>query len=348
VKQFPSSPFVQEAVFYLGVGYFHLQDYEVANKHFSNYLKKQTTPRHFEEAIQYKFSIAEQFQGGAKKHVLGMEAMPKWLPAREDAIAIFDEVVSALPHHDLGAKALYGKAELLVKEEDFKAAVETYQTLIRRFPKNSLAVDSYLGIAEVYFTQCRAEYPDLDFLDLAEINLRKFKQDFPGDARVATAEKIVADMKEVYAGTLYETGQFFERTKKAKASLLYYKKVISQYPDTKIAVLAKERMNALKIEEVKKEAPKVIAQAPAPAKEEQAAAPPAPDAAASKEIAETIPRWPIGTGQPPADNPYPSSVSETIPIFPVPDEGTGGVANVEKKNEPGVEPVAPAAENEQR
>jgi tetratricopeptide (TPR) repeat protein len=60
--------------------------------------------------------------------------MPKWIPALEDALSIYDEVIMALPHHELGAKALYGKARLLFKDEDYKASIETYQALIRRFP----------------------------------------------------------------------------------------------------------------------------------------------------------------------------------------------------------------------
>src|SRR5579872_324275 len=139
---FPSSPFAQEALFYLGVGYFHFNDFEIANQHFSNYLKKQATPKHFEEAIEFKFSIAEKYQEGAKKHIMGWGIMPQWVPAQEDAIAIYDEVITALPHHELGAKALFGKAKLLMQDEDYKASIETFQTLIRRFPKSPLAPES--------------------------------------------------------------------------------------------------------------------------------------------------------------------------------------------------------------
>ncbi len=245
IKNFPTTPFAQEAVFYLAVGYFHEKDFELANREFANYLKKQATPKHFEEAIQYKFAIAEKFHKGAKRHLMGWESLPKWAPAREEALAIYDEVITALPHHDLGAQALFGKARLLFKDEDYKASVETYQTLIRRFPKHALATESYLGVADVYLTQCQAEYPDPDFLDLAEINLRKFRQDFPGDEQVESADKKLRNMKEIYARSWYETAQFFERTKKPHASIIYYTKVVAVYPDTECATLARKRLEAL-------------------------------------------------------------------------------------------------------
>lgn len=246
IKNFPGTPFVQESMFYLGAGYFHLEDYEMANKQLSHYLKKQTALQHFREAIELKFYIAEKFKEGARRHVLGWEALPKWMPAYEESLKIYEEVISALPNDDLAAKALFGKAELQIADEEYKTAIETYQTLIRRFPKNGLAPDAYVQIAKVYLTQCQEQYPDSDFLDLAEINFRKFLQDFPSDERLAVVESMYADMQEIYARSFYEIGQFFERTKKPHASVLYYSKIIKTYPNTKSAELSKERLRDLK------------------------------------------------------------------------------------------------------
>lgn len=245
IKNFSSSPFAQEAYFYLGVGYFQIGEFEYANRFLTTYLKKQATPKHFEEAIQYKFKIAEQYQRGAKKHILGWETMPKWIPAREEAIAIYDEVITALPHHELAAHALFGKAQLLLKEEEYKSSIETYQTLIRRFQKHPLAAESYIGIGQVYLVQSQAEYPDQDYLDLAEINLRKFRHDFPGEEKLSVAEKMLLDMKEVFASDLYDTGRFYERTSKPHAAYIYYTRIMAKYPETKVSQMANKRLGQL-------------------------------------------------------------------------------------------------------
>jgi outer membrane protein assembly factor BamD (BamD/ComL family) len=245
IKNFGSTPFAQEAYYYLGTSYFHLEEYELANRFFTKYLKKQGAPKFFEEAIEYKFKIAQSYQKGARLHVLGMENLPKWVPAREEAIAIYDEVITALPHHELAASSLFGKAQLLLKEEEYKSSVETYQVLIRRFPKHPLAAESYIGIGEVYLVQAQAEYPDQDFLDLSEINLRKFRLNFPSDERIAVGEKMMLDMKEVYASDLYDTGRFYERTKKPHAAYLYYTQILAKYPETKVSLLAGKRLSKI-------------------------------------------------------------------------------------------------------
>ncbi len=245
VKNFSSTPFAEEGYYYLGVGYFHTEELELANRFFTKYLKKQSSPKFFEEAIQYKFKIAEKYQRGSKKHVFGVEAMPKWLSAYSEAIAIYDEVITALPHHDLAAYALFGKAQLLLKEEEYKSSIETYQTLIRRFPKHTLAAEGYIGVSEVYLVQCQQAYPDQDFLDLAEINLKRFRQDFPGEEKLSVAEQLVQKMKEVYASDLYETARFYARTKKPQAAYIYYTRILAKYPDTTVAFLAQKRLSKL-------------------------------------------------------------------------------------------------------
>lgn len=239
---FPSTPFAQDAAFIIGEAYYKLGQLEYSNEAFTAYLNQVSSPRHFEEAIHYKFMIAEQFASGSKKRLFGSHKMPAWLPAREDALKIYDEVIAALPHSEICAKALLSKSRIQVYFEDFKPSIETLDLLIRRFPKGDLAAEAYLEKSKVYSLQCQGQNLDPDILDLTEVNLRKFKLSFPREPRIAEAEKIYADMQEAFAANLFETGRFFERTKKIPASIIYYTKVIAKYPNTQAAQTAKEKL----------------------------------------------------------------------------------------------------------
>ena len=246
IKNFPTSPFFQESYYYMAAAYFHLEDFDLANQHLTTYLRKQTALQHFREALELKFQVAEKFREGYKKHIGGYEALPQWMPAKDEAIKIYDEVINALPNDDLAAKALFGKAVILLEDDEYNSSIETYQTLIRRFPRHPLAPDAYVEIAKVYLIESQDKYPDADYLDLASINLRKFRQDFPTDDRLTMAEELFADMQEVYAKSFYEIAQFYERTKKPHASVLYYAKMIKTFPNTKSAELAKSRLRVLR------------------------------------------------------------------------------------------------------
>ena len=244
---FPSSPFAQEVSYIMGEAYFKLNQLEYANECFTAYLNHASAPKHFEDAIEYKFNIAEQFATGAKKRLFGSPKMPAWLPAKEDSIQIYDDVIAALPHSEFAAKSLLSKARTQTYFEDFKPAIETLDLLIRRFPKHDLAAEGYLEKNKIYLLQCQAQNLDPDVLDLTEVNLRKFRLAFPREPRLVEAEKIHSEMQEIFAENLFEIGHFFERTKKIPASVIYYKKVIAKYPNTEAAAVSRDKLQSLEV-----------------------------------------------------------------------------------------------------
>lgn len=246
---FSDSPFVQEIPFHIGKAYYELKQHELANNSLTEYLKKSLSPKHFEDAIEMKFSIAEFYREGGKKRLFGSHKLPAILSAEEDAIQIYDEVITTLPHDELAAKALLGKAELQATLDDFKPSVETLQTLIRRFPKHELAAESFLRINKVYLQQCKVDHLDPDLLELAEMNLRKFKLAFPREVRLQQAESAFRELQEMFAQNLLETGVFFQKRKQNEASMIYYSKIVAKYPGSKAALEAKNRMSSLPTKE---------------------------------------------------------------------------------------------------
>lgn len=242
---FATTPFAQEAPFIMGEAYFKLGQYEYSNDAFTAYLNHASSPKHFEEAIHYKFTIAEMFTNGTKKRLFGSPKFPAWVPAKEDSIQIYDEVIAALPHSEIAGKALLSKARVQTYLEDYKPGIETLDLLIRRFPKNELAAEAYLEKNRILLRQCQGQDLDPDLLDLAEVNLRKFRLSFPREGRIAEAEKLLGEMEEIFAENLLDTGRFFEKTKKIPASIIYYTKVLAKYPNTEAASTARQKLESL-------------------------------------------------------------------------------------------------------
>ncbi|MCB1109488.1 MAG: outer membrane protein assembly factor BamD [Chlamydiia bacterium] len=250
IADFPSSPFAREAHYYLGVAHYKLGEFEYANTAFSDYLKEELNPKFFDQVIRFKFEIACAFDEGARVHLFGWNKMPKWLPAYEEAIEIYDEVITTLPRDDLSAQSLYRKGVLLLRMEEYKKSIEAFRTLIRRFPKHPLAPEGYVGISEVYLTECKKDFPDSNKLELAEINLRNFRYHFPSEPRIAEAEKKLLGMKERLASDLLEIAEFYERTKKEKAAAIYYATILKKYPETKAAIKSEKRLKVLDVPDV--------------------------------------------------------------------------------------------------
>lgn len=242
---FPSSPYGQEAYYFLGVSYYFLAEFDFANEAFSEYLKVQGNPRYFQSAVEFKFSIAEELNAGAKCRLFGTKQMPKWWEGKSLALKIYDEVIAAVPCHEIAARALISKGCLLWRMGDYRGAIESFQMVIRRFPKFELAPDCYVYISRVYVEQSRYEFQNSDILAFAEINLKKFERDFPREERLCEAIENVMMIKEIYAGGLYETGRFYERTCKPNAAIIYYNDVIRRFPTTAMADCSRQRILCL-------------------------------------------------------------------------------------------------------
>lgn len=242
---FPLSPYGQEAFFYLGIANYNLAEYDLADEAFSAYLEGKSNPTLFEEAMEYKFHIAEKFRNGARRRLMGTRKLPKWASGEGHAIKIYDEVIAAVPTHELAVQSLCSKGLLHWSRREYGNAVECFQLITRRFPKHELTPECYLMINRVYLDQSRNEFQNPDILALAHINTQRFHQSFPREERLGEAERDVLAIKEVYAGGLYETGSFYERVGYPNASVLYYRSAALQFPETKTAAMSASRLRTL-------------------------------------------------------------------------------------------------------
>ncbi|CRX37827.1 outer membrane protein assembly factor BamD [Estrella lausannensis] len=238
----PGCTYGQDAWFFAAVSYYETCDLDFSNCALTAYLRCQTAPRYFEEAVYYKLLIADRLAAGEMIHPIESTKLPKCIPAKGLAMEIYDEVISLMPTSELAAHAMFRKGCLEWSFGQYREAIATYQSLIRKFPKHELAPDAYLNMLRVYLAESRIEYQNPDILSFADITLRKFRQDFPKDERIDEGEVVVATIYEVFASGIYNIGEFYLRTKHPRAAVIYYQMVIAKFPTTKMAERAMCRL----------------------------------------------------------------------------------------------------------
>lgn len=246
LQEFARTPFAEEALFFQAVAYFHLNNYERANHFFSRFLKTKAAVHHFEESIAYKYRIGMAYKNGERKHLFGVDSLPKWVGGKEDAIEIFDEVIHALPQDDLAAQSLYAKGDILFVFKEYEDSLEVYQELLRRFPVHELAIEAYLDIGRVYLQKIDPKQQDESVLHLAQLNYEAFAKAFPKEKRLAEAKNMLLEMQQIYADSLFEIARFYERTKKPSAAQIYYERIVQQFPETKSAIFSKRRLKKMR------------------------------------------------------------------------------------------------------
>lgn len=245
---FPKARWAPESYFRQGMCQYWMGELEEANELLSRYLKSQGTPEYFRTAVEAKFHIAEQFREGKRRRAFSTRCFPKWAGGEMLALEIYDEVASLVPCERLAAQSYYGKGKLLESITRIKEAVHSYQTVIRQFPKDELAVDAYVAIAELYRRQSELEFQNPDLLELARINVRRFELDFPKDPRVNYVKAMMLQTEEIHAHGLYDTARIYERKSLPEAAAVYYRSAITAYPNTKIADSCRERLERLGLE----------------------------------------------------------------------------------------------------
>ncbi|EKE03067.1 MAG: hypothetical protein ACD_20C00278G0001 [uncultured bacterium] len=246
IKNYPESSFTKESLFYLGVAYFNLRDNEASNKYFTKYLKDDFNPKYFEETMHYKYSIAENFKNGAKKRLFGLQKGPKILGANDEALVLFDEIIASMPMHELAAKSMFAKGQLLVIFEEYKDSIATFEQLIEKFEKHELAVESYIEIGRIYLKRTTYKTQDMDMLELSELNLEKLTKHYPNESqKIKELEKIVLDMKEKFAEGFLTIAKFYENTNKKEAAKIYYLKILNAFSNTNASKIAQKKLDKL-------------------------------------------------------------------------------------------------------
>ena len=235
VDSYQDHPMSPEVYYQLASLYLKEDEYEAAYEAVQLYLLHDATLRYYEEAYRIKLEVAHRFAKGYRKHIAGLKVLPKWSPAQEEALEIYDEVQAAIPRSELAAEALYAKAALQMHLGDHKASLDTFQVFLKKFSNHALAPHAHIKIGDIYVFNTKAQANDDSSLSLERLNYQRFKDNFPSDPRLRVAEGQIRAIEEILADGMYEIAAYYKRTNRPDAALLYYTQVVHHYPKSVVA-----------------------------------------------------------------------------------------------------------------
>ena len=243
-KAYPESIFSKDVYFFKGAAYFHVDDPDLSNQMLTKFLEKEGGSSYFEEALGYKYFIAEKFENGYYGHLFGVSALPRLESMWESAYQLYDEVILTIPRSEIAAKALFRKASMYCTDEKFDESIETFNTLIRKFARNSLSQKAYIEIARVYKKQIKTLYLDPKCLDFALINQKRFDLDYPSSKFKQEMEEEVLSIIDLFAEDIYKSALYFDKKNQKESAIIYYKSLISKYPQSRFSSLAFEKVTS--------------------------------------------------------------------------------------------------------
>lgn len=156
----------------------------------------------------------------------------KW----DKAIADFERLTIDLPARDpLLPRAQFYLGEAHAGNGEHLLAAQAYSRMTESFPDDSLADDALLRAGNEYRKLWRKPSLDPEYGTTALNTYQTLLALYPNSGVRPEAEKQIAAVEGMFAEKDYDTGHFYLRRKGYDQAIIYFKDVVSQYPNAPAA-----------------------------------------------------------------------------------------------------------------
>lgn len=242
VAYYPDSDMAPEAQYYAGRSYEELAKYFFAFQNYQKTVDDYPYTKRLEEIIERQYNIANIFQNKEGAKLVDLELSL----SLERAIEIYKKVVENNPFGKHADEALFKLAECYRRTFKYDEAIEAYDRIVTDYTESHLVAEAKYQLA---YTKYEASLdPEYD-QESTEEALKEFKtisQTTPVPQIAREADKVLKELKNKKAESILKVASFYERQKKYRSAIIYYKDVTGKFPGTEAAKSADERINELK------------------------------------------------------------------------------------------------------
>ena len=232
----PNSPGCEEAHFLEGQANMEKGEYWEAYHCFEKQIQTYPGGVFFERALDRELQIAKAFLKGRKRRALRFFK----IDATEDGVEMLEKIAALSPGTEIGEKAQLGLGDHYFDTEQYKEAVAAYDFFVENNPNSQRKPYAMLQAARSSFLRYRGVNWEKSPLIDAAARYRVIAAAYPKLAKSERIEEILVNIRSELAHKLWNTAQFYERTKKRRAAIFYYKKLLADYPKTSWAKRARE------------------------------------------------------------------------------------------------------------
>ncbi len=166
------------------------------------------------------------------------------LPAFDDGADLMWDIADREGNSPMSLRALTTLAENQERRQKYFDAYQTWAEIATRWPTGKIGQESLLRMAQ----ELHASYTGPEYDAAALASARSYYEDFigryPDLAEALNVGEELAMIQEQLAYKAYQTGFYYERTDKPDAAAMYYDKVLDEWPESKAAVMAAQRVQA--------------------------------------------------------------------------------------------------------
>jgi outer membrane protein assembly factor BamD len=184
--------------------------------------------------------------GGSSQTITGDTAEARFkrgMAALEDkdyqkAQTEFNTIILQDPASEYADDAQYYLAESYFLDGDYKLAAFNYNKLRTSFPNSSFNKSALFRSGEAYYYSSLSYDRDQRETRYAIDVFKGFAQIYATDSLADTARARVKELRSKLAEREYRTAELYWKMEDYKSALIYYDRVIDQFPDTEYFDLA--------------------------------------------------------------------------------------------------------------
>src|SRR6056297_283926 len=152
-----------------------------------------------------------------------------------EAARAFETVVSIGRGTDLGQQAQYLLAESYFNSRRYLLAASEYDRYASFYPRSELREDVDFKAALCYYRLSPRYRLDQSYTRQALERFRLFNSRYPNSDRVVDSSDYITQLRNKLARKQYESAEFYRRTDRFSAAIVYYDLVLDNYPESQWA-----------------------------------------------------------------------------------------------------------------
>lgn len=160
----------------------------------------------------------------------------------QEAIRYLDRFVLEYPTHARTQEARYYLADAHFQDEEYITAAGRFDRLATDFPQGEFADDARFKMCDAYHRISPEPTLDQQYTRAALDHCRTLVIYHPSSEYVDRAQAIIEDMETKLARKILLGGEFYQKRRAYDSALIYYERVLAEYPGTTVAPAALARM----------------------------------------------------------------------------------------------------------
>lgn len=252
--RWPDSTLEEDAQFLLAESYFFSDQYSKAHDVYNELLKKRNNSRYLDTIAAREFAIGRYWEQMYMKHrtwPITPNLTDKTRPTFDtfgNAIKAYDTIRMYDPTGPLADDAVMATANAHFVKGEFENAAYYYDLLRKEYPSSEFQQQAHLlGLQSKLRVYQGKDYDGTPLRDAAEIAKQAEVQFGPklGAERERVAET-ARKIEEMKAEREWNVGQYYETKKAFRAARITYDGLIEDYPATRFAAMARQRLEAIR------------------------------------------------------------------------------------------------------